>query len=684
MAIYDYYDGFAVYAGPVEIIKNIEQEFKDSGDGASIELTCSNRGKYARLYTSIWWGYGSLMEKYPEVECYVSEGEGKYGGCNTYYSPMGDSKVGEPDIIYRHSSGAWEKDTLSPWEEAMFIGESSEQSLTIVMSNGTEYNYSVRSKANMLKTFDALKKGGLTVGFLADICCPYVANNKKKEFIDSFVKKISSAKEIAKVHCTSSTISRSTMEKIADKLSDVTLGCLIQAYAIVDVDRIYDFTENNVTEVTNISANLYTTGEGYKNVKIDEGKPVVEKIVGIDESSGAEFAFGKKDKNAIANVCLTDAEEIVIPETDPSTGNKVVEIGTGCFKNCPSVKKIVVPATVKTFNEGCFTGPKKLTSITFQANEDGSEDYADIARNKVSTYVTLKTEYILPDDVKTIGNKAFAACTKLKKVVIHPEADLLNESLCGCKSLKTLSLAKGVTSINVTALEKAAIKELELSDGSLIKFTDKYMYSCIEQKDGISFSYEKAAKMIKKASTEANRFKIAVNLLEAHGEEVKTEISALMDIAIRYCIGKSDAETLTKLLNLKLDYDLDFSELADLANRIGSADVSALILSKSGTVTKKNVVKKETPAEAGPKLYIKVRFEDNKAYSYFCSFKVKPGDKVFVGGKKSGEPGEVLEILNSFPTGRAAMYTLAVEKAFNVETVEVGDLDDLDDLPDLP
>lgn len=78
---------------------------------------------------------------------------------------------------------------------------------------------------------------------------------------------------------------------------------------------------------------------------------------------------------------------------------------------------------------------------------------------------------------------------------------------------------------------------------------------------------------------------------------------------------------------------------------------------------------KETPAKEGTTIQIKARFEDNKSYSYLCKFRVSVGDKVFVQGKKAGIPGTITEILDTYPSGKAAKYTLHVEKAYNVEAV---------------
>ena len=50
---------------------------------------------------------------------------------------------------------------------------------------------------------------------------------------------------------------------------------------------------------------------------------------------------------------------------------------------------------------------------------------------------------------------------------------------------------------------------------------------------------------------------------------------------------------------------------------------------------------------------VKVRFEDGRAYNYYCNFMVRLGDKVFVDGKRAGEPGMVVEFVAKKLRGQA-------------------------------
>ena len=83
MNSYSYYDGFLVMSGPVESIKNIAKELEESIGKNKVKVETTEGGKYARLDLSEDWWDVSLeyyMDKYPEVEGYLSHGEGCIAG----------------------------------------------------------------------------------------------------------------------------------------------------------------------------------------------------------------------------------------------------------------------------------------------------------------------------------------------------------------------------------------------------------------------------------------------------------------------------------------------------------------------------------------------------------------------------------------------------------------------------
>ena len=420
------------------------------------------------------------------------------------------------------------------------------------------------------------------------------------------------------------------------------------------------------------------------NIEIKNPTEIIEQIVGLAAAEHVDILYKPSGKTGCTcTKCLSDFETIRVP--DEIDGLKVTEIGDGCFEKLVNVKKVILPCTVKSIGKGAFAGCKKLASVVYADNPDTKDDFIICDKEKLVTLITNKSSYVIPDTVIEIGENAFSNCVKLKSVILRPGMKrLLNDSLAECKPLKTIDLSNNPDDINITALEKGGIKEVILPTGKSVEIYDKYMFGCFSYTpDGMTFSYQTVAKKFSLAGSESVKYKIAIDLIENHIQEInENAILPVIEFAVKHTIGSGDAEKLSRLLELEISSKLNYSDLVKQANRCGNSEISAMVLAKSGQSgdNKKTVIRHETPAESlsgKKKLYIKVHFENNKAYSYFCKFKVNEGDKVFVPGKMAGMPGEVIKIMKDFPSGRAAAYTLEVTEAFNVRLEEVDDNLDL-------
>ena len=76
---------------------------------------------------------------------------------------------------------------------------------------------------------------------------------------------------------------------------------------------------------------------------------------------------------------------------------------------------------------------------------------------------------------------------------------------------------------------------------------------------------------------------------------------------------------------------------------------------------------------AGSRQYVKVRFEDNKSYTYSCDYVVKEGDTVTVEGAREGQVGTIIEILASAPNPNALRFMKAVPSVLENKTSDVED-----------
>lgn len=692
--LHDYYDGFGLVVGKrediEEIIKLVIKE-----DEQSKKIARLPEGKYVALEIDEWWNVGAedLMEKYPACELFIYYGEDKYGSRYYLTSDAGQTTVLD-DFLYMHSSGGVDYDILGSWLQRIFEGKSSESSIVVKLNNGQALRYEPSEKS--LKMLDSLVSQPLTLGLISDICNPYTMPQKRREFIDSMRASIPTIETVTSI-VYSSTVTSSFDESdiakigksdIAEKLSDITVLRFLRAALVEKTEKVFDFAANTLTttSVTTISAMEDPSAGKYAHIEIEYKKPTekVKEIVGIAAADYVDLQYKAAGKTGCTcTKCLSDFEVIQVP--DEIDGLKVTGIGDGCFEKLANVKKIILPCSVKSIGKGAFAGCKKLVAVVYADNPGSKDDFKICEKGKLVALFTTKTSFVIPDDVSEIGKNAFSNCNKLKELVLRSGMKrLLNDSLAECKSLKTINLSGNLDEINVVAFEKGGIKEVILPNGASVAIHDKFMFGCFAYTpEGMTFSYQQVGEKLSLAGSESVRYKIAMDLIDNHLNELSDSVlSSVLGFAMKHAIGGGDVETLSKLFELETPAKIDFTDMVKQANRCGNSEIVAMVLAKSGQGgdSKKTVIRHETPAEAltgWNKLYIKVRFENNKAYSYFSKFKVKEGDKVFVPGKMAGMPGEVIEILKDSPSGRAAMYTLEVTEAFNVVLEEVDDNLDL-------
>ena len=133
-----------------------------------------------------------------------------------------------------------------------------------------------------------------------------------------------------------------------------------------------------------------------------------------------------------------EGDPLVIPEG-------VKEIPIRCFQCCDSLKRVVLPSSLKTIDLLAFyyarvkelNFPEGLDSIGFSA-----------------IYATHLTEIVLPSTVKRIGGAALAENKRLKRVVLPEGLSEIPKRLCGlCHNLEKINIPESVTKIERNAFQ---------------------------------------------------------------------------------------------------------------------------------------------------------------------------------------------------------------------------------------
>ena len=96
--------------------------------------------------------------------------------------------------------------------------------------------------------------------------------------------------------------------------------------------------------------------------------------------------------------------------------NSVTNIGNYAFSST-GLKSVTIPNSVTSIGDGALLGCSDLTSITINSNEIVSKTYTS-SSNLKNIFGSQVKEYILGDDVKSIGGYAFYGCSNLTSVTI--------------------------------------------------------------------------------------------------------------------------------------------------------------------------------------------------------------------------------------------------------------------------
>jgi len=137
--------------------------------------------------------------------------------------------------------------------------------------------------------------------------------------------------------------------------------------------------------------------------------------------------------------------------------------GPRAFQNCPGLTEIILPETLSTISEYMLCGCASLINVTIP------ESLEIIERNAFSDCLSL--EFIrIPATVHTVREYAFSGCAALETVIIPEDSILYSLGgfiFCDCVSLKNISFPDNTVwrIPDFTFYHCAALTDFELPDG---------------------------------------------------------------------------------------------------------------------------------------------------------------------------------------------------------------------------
>lgn len=121
----------------------------------------------------------------------------------------------------------------------------------------------------------------------------------------------------------------------------------------------------------------------------------------------------------------------------------VTRIGTCAFSDCGSLTSIEIPDNVSSIASYVFTGCNSLMSITVGENNNNYVSVDGVLYDKYKTELiqypigNTKTEFIIPNGVAKIDERAFSGCSNLTSITIPTDVNYIARyAFSDCKGLK--------------------------------------------------------------------------------------------------------------------------------------------------------------------------------------------------------------------------------------------------------
>ncbi|MCR5705003.1 MAG: leucine-rich repeat domain-containing protein [Eubacterium sp.] len=193
-------------------------------------------------------------------------------------------------------------------------------------------------------------------------------------------------------------------------------------------------------------------------------------------------------------------------------GSQLKSIGQYGFKNCSSLKSIVLPDGLESIGYHCFYGCTSLSSITIPKNVTYANAIfgkktplkkikfasgATVIPAKILSGTKTLEKVTLKSGLKTIEKYAFSGCTALKEITIPKGVKTINyKAFEKCSSLTTLTIPKTVTYANTILGNGTGVKTVIFTSG-IKAIPDKILYDAttvtkVTVPDGVQYVGTKA------------------------------------------------------------------------------------------------------------------------------------------------------------------------------------------------